>query len=76
MKPINLYESNGSLYRNNPRINWNEGVIKNNIPDGPSPARPTPLTKKNNGITVIGPANTSIIDNKGELNPKSKLPDT
>ena len=60
MKPISLYVSNGSLYRNNPKINWKVGVIKNNIPEGPNPARWTPLTKKNNGITVIGPANIKI----------------
>ncbi len=35
MKPISLDVSNGSLYKNNPKINWNVGVIKNNMPDGP-----------------------------------------
>ena len=76
MKPISLYVSKDSLYRNNPKINWKVGVIKNNIPDGPNPARWTPLTKKNNGITVIGPANVKIKDNCIEFMPKSKLPET
>ena len=74
MKPINLYVSKGSLYKNNPNINWNVGVIKNNIPEGPNPARCTPLTKKNNGITVIGPAIVKIKDNFNDSDPKFKFP--
>ena len=37
--------------------------MKNSIPEGPNPARCTPFTKKNNGITVIGPARVKIKDN-------------
>ena len=62
MKPISLYVSNGSLYKNKPKINWNVGVIKNNMPEGPNPARWTPFTKKNKGITVMGPAIVKIRD--------------
>ena len=36
----------------------------------------TQLTKKNNGITVIGPANVKIKDNCIEFMPKSKLPES
>ena len=35
-------------------------MIKKIIPDGPRPDNSTPLTYKNNGITVIGPANTKM----------------
>ena len=74
MKPISLFISKGSLYKNNPNINWKVGVMKNSIPEGPNPARCTPLTKKNNGITVIGPARVKIKDNFIESKLKFKLP--
>ena len=48
--------------------------MKNSIPEGPNPARCTPFTKKNNGITVIGPARVKIKDNFIESKPKFKLP--
>ena len=32
------------------------GTIKKTIPEGPNPDNSTPLTYKNNGIKVIGPA--------------------
>ena len=75
MKPISLYVSNGSLYKNKPKINWKVGVIKNNIPEGPNPDNNTPLTKKKRGITVIGPASVKTNDKFIDPNPKSKLPD-
>ena len=74
MKPISLYVSNGSLYKNNPKINWKVGVIKNNIPEGPKPDKWTPFTKKNNGITVIGPASKINKDNPGLFIEKSLNP--
>ena len=48
--------------------------MKNNMPDGPNPARLTPLIKKNNGITVIGPAIIKMRDSFNVLIPKSRLP--
>ena len=37
-------------------MNCNVGVMQNIIPVGPRPISSTPLTYKNKGITVIGPA--------------------
>ena len=75
MKPINLLVSNGSLYKNSPKINWKVGVIKKSIPEGPNPDNKTPLMKKNNGITVIGPAIVKSSDKFIDFIPKSKFPD-
>ena len=44
------------------------------MPVGPRPLNSTPRTYKNNGITVIGPANNINNDNPGLLNEKSLKP--
>ena len=48
------------LAEKNPKINCKVGVMQNIIPEGPSPDSSTPLTYKNSGITVMGPANKMI----------------
>ena len=58
---MNLLISNGSLYKNRPKINCPVGATKKIILAGPSPDSSDPLTNKNKGITVIGPAKIKII---------------
>ena len=53
---MSLLSKKGSLYKNNPSKNWPVGAIKKIILAGPNPDNSEPLTNRNKGITVMGPA--------------------
>ena len=59
---MSLLIKKGSSYKNKPNKNWPVGAIKNTILAGPRADSSEPLTKRNKGITVIGPAKISIND--------------
>ena len=59
---MSLFIKKGSLYKNNPNKNWPVGAIKKIILAGPKADSSEPLTNRNKGITVIGPAKIKIND--------------
>ena len=59
---MSLFIRKVSLYKNKPNKNWPVGAIKKIILAGPSADSSEPLTKRNKGITVIGPARIKISD--------------
>ena len=59
---MSLFNKKASLYKNKPNKNWPVGAIKKIILAGPSADNSEPLTKRNKGITVIGPAKVKISD--------------